>query len=424
MRKRLYLSIILIPLATGILAQPVEAIYQGTVAKEGYIATNTSYGPLNIGFNFTFYGNSYTQFYASTKGLVTFGSNSTSSTDAPIPSPAAPNNMIAAFWDNLVIDASGSIMYTTVGAAPNRKCIIQFRNMGFNPFPVFMGTFQVILYETSNKIQVQYRLIVDSRSSVNRGGSASIGIENINGTAGVQYRYHDGTAARTGLAISFIPDGMGSYTLNENEVYDFVFLTKNSLQPEPGITQLISPAEEATIGTDVTFEWSSATNTSDYTLYLSNYSDLTNPSVYYLPGLALTRDVTGLIADTTYYWAVFATNSTSTTWCEIKKFKTSSTPPLSGVPRTIWFEQGEERIGAIQYTGGDGSAVTATIASLPLQGSLYQVVSGAKGPAITAVPQQLTDAERRFVYVAGGSTGNGAGSFNFYVTDNSGNSPV
>lgn len=423
MGKRTYLYIIILIVAQQVYGQPVETILQGTVAREGHTTTNTSYGPLNIGFNFIFYGNSYSQFYASTKGLVTFGSNSTTSTEAVIPSAALPNNMIAAFWDNLIIDGSGSIMYTTVGAAPNRKCIIQFRNMGFSPFPVYLGTFQVILYETSNKIQVQYRLIVDNRSSRNRGGSASIGIENLDGSAGVQYRYQDEEAVSTGLAISFTPDGLGSYTMNENEEYEFVFVTKNILQPEPGITRMITPAEGATIGTDVNFEWNSTPFTSYYTLYLSNYSDLSDP-VIYSPGSDTTWSVAGLMADTTYYWAVFATNPSSTSWCEIRMFSTSSTPPLSGEPRTIWVEQGEERLSEIKFTGGDGSAVTATVTTLPAKGSLYQVNSGTRGAQINTVPSQLSDPGRKFIYVADGGAGSGAGSFGFYVSDATGDSPA
>ena len=49
--------------------QPLETSYLGTVIKQGY-ADEDSYVPFNIGFNITFFGNSYSQFYVNTNGLV------------------------------------------------------------------------------------------------------------------------------------------------------------------------------------------------------------------------------------------------------------------------------------------------------------------------------------------------------------------
>ena len=404
-------------------SQPPEIIYLGAIAKDGY-ANNVSYGPFNIGFDFTFYGNTYNQFYASSNGLVTFGVGSTAATELPIPSTSLPNNFIAPFWDDLTIEESGSIMYTTIGASPNRKCVIQFRNMGFYPSPVFMGSFQVILYETSNKIQVQYRLIVDRASERNTGSSAAIGIENIDGTIGVQYSFHQPESAQTNKAVSFIPEPPAStnYTVDENAVYEGVFLTKNLALPEPGITKLVSPPQNAIIGESHNFEWMAASGNSFYTLLISEYPDLTDASIYY-PGNNLSYEVTGLDLNKTYFWGVFANNSTGTTWCELKSFSTSSNPPLAAVPRTIWTEQGAERGINLQYSGGDGSPVSAIITSLPVHGSLYQVVEGIRGEKITTVPSAVIDPGMHLIYVADGAAGNNAGSFNFYVTDATGQSP-
>ncbi len=183
-------------------AQPPETIYPGTVVYEGYY-DDRSWGPLNIGFNFTFYGNTYNRFYVTSNGLVIFGSGSNDYTEDPIPSTSSPNNFIAAFWDDIVINPSGKILYTTIGASPNRKCIIQWTNMGFYASTVLMGTFSVILYEGSNNIQIQYRSIIDNTSARSHGSSASIGIENSNGTSGIQYAYHNSTAISSEQAILF-----------------------------------------------------------------------------------------------------------------------------------------------------------------------------------------------------------------------------
>jgi len=405
---------------TGFVSGQSEITYSGTVVKSGY-ANNESYGPFNTGFDFTYFGNIYNQFYVSSNGLVSFGAGSIDPSEDPIPTAATPNNMIAAFWDDLVIDPSGNILYTTIGAAPNRKLIVQFKNMGFYSGPVYVGTFSVILYETSNKIQVQYRVIILPSIPLANGESASIGIENSDGTAGVQYAHHNGAAANTGKAISFTPSG-ATYTMDDNALYDGVYLTTNITLPDPGITALTSPTENAIIGTSHTFEWDPSPYAANYSLRISPNSNLSG-AISYDAGTNLSYDVTGLTEGTTYYWGVFASNATGTTWCEIRKFTTSSTPPLAAVPLTIWAEQGQDKTIKLNYTGGDASPKTAIVTSLPAQGTLYQYNAGARGAQITAVPATVTDANRNVIYASSGSAGNGVGNFNFKINDGTGDSP-
>lgn len=416
-------QVILFPLlliSIIVYSQPPETIYRGTVVYEGY-RDDAGWGPFNIGFNFTFYGNTYSQFYVTSNGLVMFGSSTGDYTEDPIPNTSTPNNYIAAFWDDLVINSAGRILYTTIGAAPNRKCIIQWTNMGFWSSTVLLGTFSVILYEGSNDIQIQYRSIIDNFSDRSHGSSATVGIENSNGTAGVQYSYHNSTAIRSELTIRFSPSG-STYTLNTSAIYDGVYLTKNLDLPEPGIPILVSPPNNATIGSSQIFEWTSASNASTYILKISTNSDISGATDYN-NGTSTSREVTGLTLNTTYYWAVFASNSTGTTWSEIKRFYTSDNPPLTAVPQTIWMEQNEERTVRLQYGGGDASSKTAVITSLPAQGTLHQYENGMAGDIISSVPSVVTNSDMNVVYVANGSTGNGVGSFNFKVNDNTGESP-
>lgn len=420
MKLRLFLILALINLALLASSQSSEITYLGTIAKSGY-ENNASYGSLNIGFNFTYFGNTYSQFYISTNGLLTFGTGTTDPSEDPIPTAGSPNNFIAPFWDDLVIDPSGNILYTTVGASPNRKLIVQFRNMGFYYGPIYVGTFSVILYETSNKIQFQYRVLILPSSPLVHGENATIGIENSDGTAGVQYAYHNATAITTGQAISFTPSG-STYDMNSNAMYDGVYLTTNLTLPEPGIPHLISPIEDSVIGTDHTFEWAAASNAASYTLKISMNSNLSGAQNYNV-GSALSYHVTGLVLDTTYYWGVFATNATGITWCEIRRFTTSSDPPLVAVPQTIYTEQYQDTTIKFSYTGGTASPKTAIVTSLPAQGQLYQYNAGARGALISSVPSDVTDANRNVIYAASGSTGNGAGNFNFKIHDDLVESP-
>jgi hypothetical protein len=421
MGNRFILLLGIFLLSVGAFAQPPETVYLGTAAVTGY-DDDSMYGPFNIGFNFTFYGNSYSQFYINSNGQVLFGAGSLESLEAPIPSASAPNNFIAPFWDDQVVDSYGNIMYRMVGVAPSRKLIVQFTNMGFYPYPANMGTYSVILYETSNIIQIQYRLIVPPSSVKAHGNSAAIGIENSTGTSGIQFAYHDPAAIKTEQAISFTPSGP-TYAYNADAIYDGVFLTTNIIVPEPGITTLISPPQGAVIGSDYTFQWGNSPNATSYTLYLGNDPELAD-AVIYPAGSNLTYDITGLTLNRTYYWGVFASNATGTTWCEIKNFSTSSSPPLAPVPQTVWTEQGQDKTIKLNYTGGDGSSKTARIMSLPANGQLFQYNAGLRGSPISSVPATVTDPSMNVIYYASGSSGNGVGSFGFQVSDAGGSSPT
>jgi gliding motility-associated-like protein len=425
MKPRHILLIVSFLISSLCSAQPPETTYLGNLVVNGYLNNIplASDGPFPVGFSFTFYGNTYSQFYVSANGLIMFvdpGGNY--STESSIPNAALPNNYIAPFWDDLVIDGSGKILYTTIGAAPGRKLIVQYKNMGFYPFPVFLGTFTVILYENSNIIQVQYRQIVDNSSTKAHGESATIGIENSDGSAGIQYAYHNPAAITSEQAISFTPSGP-TYTINSNAVYDGVFLTTNLSLPEPGIASLISPPQDAVIGSAYTFKWGESSNAENYSLKISNYPDLTD-AVSYNAGTNLTYDITGLLLDTTYYWGVFASNATGLTWCEIQRFTTTSAPPLAPVSQTLWTEQPQDKTIKLQYSGGDASPKTAIITSIPLQGQLYQYNAGVRGSLISSVPATLTDAGMNVIYAATGSAGNGAGNFNFKINDAGGDSPA
>ncbi len=420
MDKKYCLVFIILMLYFRLEAQPVETTYLASVAKNGY-SNNEIFGPLNIGFNFTFFGNVYSQFYINSNGQLTFGTGSDYPGNSIIPDATVPNNFIAPFWDDLTIDGSGNILYTTIGGSPNRKLIVQFRNMGFYGGPVYMGTFYVILYEGSGIIQVQYRILPLESVARPHGESATIGLENAAGTAGSLYSFNNPTAITTRQAISFTPSG-GNYTINPGAVYDGVYLTTNLTLPEPGITPLISPPNDASIGTAHTFEWAAATNVSSYSLKTS-----TNPSLSgatsYNAGSQLSYDITGLTIGTTYYWSVFATNATGTTWGQVKKFTVSPAPPLVSIRQTIYVEQATEKTINLNYTGGDAGAKTAIITVLPTQGQLFQYNAGITGALISTVPATVSNAGRNVIYSATGSTGNGAGNFSYKMNDGTGDSP-
>ena len=161
-------------------------------------------GPFNLGFNFKFYGNTKTQIYVSSNGLVLFGTVSTDIyTNASIPTAAVPNEYIAPFWDDLDGINQGTVHYKQDG----NRFIVQFTN-----WQKYSGTgsltFQVVLY-SSGKILVYYN---NMNATLN---SATIGLENNSGTTGLQVAYN-ANYVHNNLALQFSaePDWLGATPLS------------------------------------------------------------------------------------------------------------------------------------------------------------------------------------------------------------------
>ena len=112
-------------------------------------------GSLPVGFDFTFYGTTYSTLKASSNGFLTFD---------PAQSDSRFNNLIAGteltyaimpFWTDL--DGSGAqASYKVTGSSPNR--VYTFEWLNFESLVADYGqiSFQVSLHETSNMIELVY----------------------------------------------------------------------------------------------------------------------------------------------------------------------------------------------------------------------------------------------------------------------------
>jgi len=145
-------------------------------------------GPYDIGFPFKFYENTYTQFYASTNGLVSFGQGFKQCSNQPIPNPALPNNFVASFWDDLTVGSSynpGKVYYQPGGTAPNQYLVVEWYNVTSccSQGATDYKTFEVVLYENGD-IVFQYLSLSGNLQS------ATGGIEDSMGENGLQYLYN------------------------------------------------------------------------------------------------------------------------------------------------------------------------------------------------------------------------------------------
>ncbi|MFZ0392176.1 MAG: FlgD immunoglobulin-like domain containing protein, partial [Calditrichia bacterium] len=101
----------------------------------------------------------------------------------PIPSSDDPNGIVAAFWDDLDGSVSGDIYTQQIGS----QFIIQWHNWGHYSQGTENMIFQVVLNQNSSSIYTVYEHVVDE-------GSSTFGIENMDGSAGLEIGYNQNYA--------------------------------------------------------------------------------------------------------------------------------------------------------------------------------------------------------------------------------------
>ncbi|HJP84484.1 MAG TPA: HYR domain-containing protein [Gemmatimonadaceae bacterium] len=186
-------------------ASPNTSAFARDLSDDGYFSRP-------IGFDFTFYGNTYNSVVVYSNGFVGFGNAQTASADGGfIPSATTPNNIIALAWaDWSPQQVADGIRFETRGSAPNRKFILQFNNV-----PEYHSTgiltSQVVLSEGTNEITIY----TNQMNTVNSGHVITQGIENATGslasydtfmnTAGTQMARVKNRFQLTNDAIRFTP---------------------------------------------------------------------------------------------------------------------------------------------------------------------------------------------------------------------------
>lgn len=147
---------------------PVNTYYVETIplATENMASANMvtlgddDFKKFSIGFNFNFYGNTYSEFYINSNGFIGFDGfdhDFAPSVKRLIPNTLTPNNFIAFAWSDLDPSAAGTVKYQVFGTAPNRKLVVEFLNVPYYsatpPSPNRVNA-QVILYETTNVVEI------------------------------------------------------------------------------------------------------------------------------------------------------------------------------------------------------------------------------------------------------------------------------
>jgi len=111
-----------------------------------------------------------TTVHIGSNGVLSFSTPIVQFSNQPLPATVA-ETIVAPFWDDLLPSAGGDIRFATLGDAPSRQLVIEYRNV-----PRFSGagtvTFQVVFFENSPNLRFNYANV-----QPDLGSSATVGVQ-------------------------------------------------------------------------------------------------------------------------------------------------------------------------------------------------------------------------------------------------------
>ncbi|MCX6281951.1 MAG: gliding motility-associated C-terminal domain-containing protein [Bacteroidetes bacterium] len=176
-------------------------------------------GPFPIGFEFTFFGNKYTQFYVGSNGWIGFTFNTRYigiSEPYRVPSPNEDKNprdcILGPFIDlNPIQAASPYIFYRTLGKEPTCSLVVMWCDCPMNSCLDSTATFQIILNEGSNTIENH---IMNKPYCDWHGNRGTLGLQNKTGTIGFPVPGYNATAwTMKNMAFKYTPVTVDSFQI-------------------------------------------------------------------------------------------------------------------------------------------------------------------------------------------------------------------
>ncbi|WP_204293143.1 carboxypeptidase regulatory-like domain-containing protein [Micromonospora gifhornensis] len=218
--------------------------YACSTGASGFVSASTvlaltgddAVSMVSLPFPVRFHGESYTSGRVHTNGLVSFGPVSGEPdtwVNPTLPTVAAPNAVVAPFWDDLEVDASASVRTQTMGTAPNRSFVIEWRNVGFRPTNAQRITFEVIFHE-DGRIAFHYGAM---STPIQQGAGATVGLENASGTVAALYSFQE-AALTANSSITYTPAPAGAV--------EGVLTTAVTGNPVAGATVTLNPGNRST----------------------------------------------------------------------------------------------------------------------------------------------------------------------------------
>ncbi|MER5896742.1 S8 family serine peptidase [Streptomyces sp. NPDC001876] len=199
--------------------------------KLSYSSTTSGAASISLPFSFALYGKGYTTATATLEGVLAFGTSSTSSTNATLPTTGTPNGALYPLWDNMTVDASGGVYWAVTGTAPNRRTVVEWRD-ALVVTGSTRATFSVVIGEDGS-VSYHYKTVPG------KGATATVGLENATGTDALLYSYN-APAITDGTKLSF---GAKARAVVAGKVVD-----ANDKEPLAGATVTVGGESVTTAG--------------------------------------------------------------------------------------------------------------------------------------------------------------------------------
>ncbi len=170
--------------------------------QASFINNDNSTELIDIGFDFPFYGESYSQFLINPNGWIGFTEDNDEWYNGDIPSLEYPKAAIFGFWDDLnpVNDncnssCSGNVYYSST----NDYLVVWFDNVyhwASEGYENSYYDFQIVIY-SNGEVTINHR-------NINGQYSATVGMQNSTGTIGIQVDEYSGDYFENNVSYKFI----------------------------------------------------------------------------------------------------------------------------------------------------------------------------------------------------------------------------
>ncbi len=163
------------------------------ISGDGFTYKVDQFYGLNSPYNF--FGVDYPQLYFTDDGLAFPGlSYATypgvnSGNNVAIPNPAAPNNLIAPFWKDLqiVYDEATNKGVTVAGAEGGSLMLVEYDDVVVKDSPGTSLDFEIGMARQVSDFSQQYEIVFAYNNITGTLASATVGIENADGSTGLAY---------------------------------------------------------------------------------------------------------------------------------------------------------------------------------------------------------------------------------------------
>lgn len=322
--------------STGTFVPITGTVLETATGNTATTSLNSNVYSVTLPFNFTFNATSYSSLNVTTNGFVTFGATAPTSTNlTPISNTATYDGAVSAWGRDLnsVFDlnsVTGNISWETVGTAPNREVVIQWKNFrpaySISTTSAYAFSFQIRLQETSNVIKMVYDSGAFLVGTTGASTTAQIGLR---GTTNADFNNRLNAAT-----LDFMASGVGtansstqaSHTTNATPGMPAAGFTYTWTPPTCWVPNGVNVNNITT--TTATVNWLAPTVTpaNGYDVYYSTTTTAptssTTPNVSNVP--VLTTPIGPLQNSTNYYvWVRSACSSSDkSVWTSVTNFAT------------------------------------------------------------------------------------------------------